>query len=87
MLASTNESCERLKLIDSMQRLGVAYHFEEEIEEALNLHRKDVMITRDLHATALQFRLLREHGHSIGSCNIYYVYIIILQSVPDLKFF
>ncbi|KAK0588926.1 hypothetical protein LWI29_007191 [Acer saccharum] len=67
LLASTNESCERLKLIDSMQRLGVAYHFEEEIKEALNLHRKDVMITRDLHATALQFRLLREHGHSIGS--------------------
>ncbi|KAK4846036.1 hypothetical protein QYF36_012296 [Acer negundo] len=69
LLASTNESCERLKLIDSMQRLGVAYHFEEEIKEALNLHRKDVMITRDLHATALQFRLLREHGHSINSGN------------------
>ncbi|KAK3184303.1 hypothetical protein Dsin_031589 [Dipteronia sinensis] len=67
LLASTNESCERLKLIDLVQRLGVAYHFEEEIKEALNLHLKDVMINRDLHATALQFRLLREHGHSIRS--------------------
>ncbi|KAJ0053895.1 hypothetical protein Pint_02094 [Pistacia integerrima] len=47
-------------MIDSMQRLGVAYHFEEEIEEAINLLRQDV--AGDL---ALQFRLLREHGHPI----------------------
>ncbi|KAK2650650.1 hypothetical protein Ddye_018139 [Dipteronia dyeriana] len=67
LLESANESCKKLKLIDSLQRLGVAYHFEEEIKEALNLHLKDVMITRDLHAATLQFRLLREHGHSISS--------------------
>ncbi|KAJ0112720.1 hypothetical protein Patl1_02084 [Pistacia atlantica] len=47
-------------MIDSMQRLGVAYHFKEEIEEAINLLRQDV--AGDL---ALQFRLLREHGHPI----------------------
>ncbi|KAK2650627.1 hypothetical protein Ddye_018116 [Dipteronia dyeriana] len=67
LLVSTNQSCERLKLIDSIQRLGVAYHFEEEIKEALNLRRTDDVITMDLHETALQFRLLREHGHSISS--------------------
>ncbi|KAI9178174.1 hypothetical protein LWI28_023556 [Acer negundo] len=62
------------ELIDSLstpyQRLGVAYHFEEEIKEALNLHLNDVMITTDLHETSLQFRLLREHGHSISSGNV-----------------
>ncbi|KAL5797769.1 hypothetical protein ACOSQ2_002589 [Xanthoceras sorbifolium] len=70
LLTSTDESCERLKLIDSMQRLGVAYHFEEEIKEALNYHKKYAITTCsswDLHATALQFRLLRDHGHSISS--------------------
>lgn len=73
LLASTDDdqSCEKLKLIDSMQRLGVAYHFEEEIKEALSLYKNEV-ISWDLHATALKFRLRREHGHSISSGTVYF---------------
>ncbi|XP_058220233.1 probable terpene synthase 9 isoform X1 [Rhododendron vialii] len=56
-----------LKLIDSMQRLGVAYHFEEEIKDALNLAQFHDFSTADLYTTSLQFRLRRDHGCTIGS--------------------
>ncbi|CAK9185518.1 unnamed protein product [Ilex paraguariensis] len=65
LLTSEKEPCAQLKLIDSMQRLGVAYHFEEEIRDSLNQVRDVVM--GDLYTTALQFRLMREHGHPICS--------------------
>lgn len=67
LFASTKGSYDRLKLIDSLQRLGVAYHFEQEIEEAINLLTKDVNTIKDLNETSLHFRLLREHGHSIST--------------------
>ncbi|KAH9658869.1 tricyclene synthase [Citrus sinensis] len=67
LFSSTKGSYDRLKLIDSLQRLGVAYHFEQEIEEAINLLTKDVSTLKDLNETALSFRLLREHGHSIST--------------------
>jgi hypothetical protein len=54
-----------LKLASTMQRLGVAYHFEKEIEEALALLYPN--LTSNLYTTALQFRVLREHGFSISS--------------------
>jgi hypothetical protein len=66
LLASNNkDSGDLLKLASTMQRLGVAYHFEKEIEEALSLMYPDV--TSNLYTTALQFRFLREHGFSISS--------------------
>ncbi|KAG6471456.1 hypothetical protein ZIOFF_068898 [Zingiber officinale] len=62
---------EQLQLIDSLQQLGVAYHYKDEIKDALrgfhasfndiiNLQLKD-----NLHASALLFRLLRENGFSV----------------------
>ncbi|KAB2611225.1 (-)-alpha-pinene synthase-like [Pyrus ussuriensis x Pyrus communis] len=62
-------------LIDAIQCLGVAYHFEREIEEALEcMHatfdddhgNEDV----DLYTVALGFRLLRQHGYNV-SCAIF----------------
>ena len=67
---ATNSSLDKLEMIDSMKRLGFAYHFEVEIDEALkstynnhiqlrsSTHKK----SEDLHPVALEFRLLREHG-------------------------
>ena len=64
LLKSTRDPSS-LKIIDSLRRLGVAYHFEEEIEEILNLvHFNEGL---DFYTTALQFRLLREHGYRISS--------------------
>ncbi|KAL6283770.1 hypothetical protein ACE6H2_014699 [Prunus campanulata] len=65
----------QLKLIDAIQRLGVAYHFEREIEEALEhmhttFHDHDSDDDGDLYNVALCFRLLRQHGHNV-SCDIF----------------
>ncbi|KAI5333400.1 hypothetical protein L3X38_023531 [Prunus dulcis] len=60
----------QLKLIDAIQRLGVAYHFEREIEEALErIHGTTYHdnYDGDLHSVALGFRLLRQHGYNVSS--------------------
>ncbi|KAI3812654.1 hypothetical protein L1987_17366 [Smallanthus sonchifolius] len=66
-----------LELIDAVQRLGVAYHFEDEIEECL----KHIYVTygdkwineNNLQSTSLWFRLLRQQGFNISS-GIFYKY-------------
>ncbi|CAK7323922.1 unnamed protein product, partial [Dovyalis caffra] len=57
--------------IDLIQRLGVAYHFESEIDEMLHqfYDRSDDqdIDVHDLQMVALRFRLLRQQGHNISS--------------------
>ncbi|XWS39484.1 hypothetical protein CRYUN_Cryun18bG0058700 [Craigia yunnanensis] len=66
LLADSQDPCATLKLIDSMQRLGVAYHFGKEIDEALNsVLRKTFM--EDVYTTSLLFRILREHAFPIST--------------------
>ncbi|KAI9083065.1 hypothetical protein K1719_034969 [Acacia pycnantha] len=76
---SSNDLClsQKLNFIDWIQRLGVAYHFQHEIEEALreihNIYTSNnnlIMLDEDhnnLHSLALVFRLLRQHGYPISS--------------------
>ena len=64
---------EKLNLIDSIQRLGVSYHFENEINEVLqqiyNISTSNDFITHDsdLHSHSLLFRLFRQHGYRVSS--------------------
>ncbi|KAL4291032.1 hypothetical protein GQ457_14G010580 [Hibiscus cannabinus] len=56
---------DQLEMIDNLQRLGVAYHFDDEINNMLgNIfeNSNNQMRKKNLHATALEFRLLREYG-------------------------
>ncbi|KAK8589121.1 hypothetical protein V6N12_023527 [Hibiscus sabdariffa] len=59
-----------LDLFNAAQRLGVAYHFEKEIEDALQImyhHNSNhtQIDDNDLYTTAIRFRLLREHGFNL----------------------
>ncbi|MCD9559935.1 hypothetical protein HAX54_018312 [Datura stramonium] len=64
-------SLEQLEFIDILQRLGIYYHFEEEIDRVLkqiyvNYNKTDHhngLKNEELYATALEFRLLRQHGY------------------------
>ncbi|CAN8314916.1 unnamed protein product [Cochlearia groenlandica] len=69
MLDDKTTLLEKLELIEKLQKLGVSYHFEGKIDEILtNIYRKNVKECDkgDLHATALEFRLLREHGFNVS---------------------
>ncbi|XP_031389340.1 (-)-germacrene D synthase-like [Punica granatum] len=75
MLVSEDYSrpAEKLNLINQIQRLGIAYHFDREIKDFLediyaSIRRNGSTEDEDdLHTTALQFRLLRQHGIWISS--------------------
>ncbi|KAK9267090.1 hypothetical protein L1049_009508 [Liquidambar formosana] len=61
----------KLELIDSIRKLGLANLFKEEIEEALHRiasvkNKKAFIVEEDLHATALRFRILRQHGYKVS---------------------
>ncbi|XP_022734539.1 (+)-delta-cadinene synthase isozyme A-like [Durio zibethinus] len=75
MLATTiDKPSQKLHLIDAVQRLGVAYHFEKEIEDALeNIYHvdcNDIESDDDLYTTSVRFRLLREHGFNVH-CDLF----------------
>lgn len=59
---------ERLSMVDSIQRLGIEYHFEDEIEATLQ--RKHMMLRfqniQGLSQIAFQFRMLRQQGYYIS---------------------
>ncbi|GMN40648.1 hypothetical protein TIFTF001_009872 [Ficus carica] len=70
VFGAADDSLEKLKLIDAVQRLGLSYHFEGEMEEALQLMYdayQDHDHDGDLYNVALRFRLLRQHGHHVSS--------------------
>nr|WKC16863.1 terpene synthase 2 [Freesia hybrid cultivar] len=66
---------DQIELIDTLQQLGVAYHFQEEIQNILatifcSIKKIIPTIHNDIYATALLFRLLREKGFHV-STNIF----------------
>uniref|UniRef100_A0A2C9UWS1 Uncharacterized protein n=1 Tax=Manihot esculenta TaxID=3983 RepID=A0A2C9UWS1_MANES len=66
LLKQAVDPLDQLQLIDTLQRLGLAYHFEDEIKSILmSIYSHNNARREDLYATALEFRLLREHGYKI----------------------
>ncbi|KAM7486326.1 hypothetical protein LguiA_002335 [Lonicera macranthoides] len=80
IVGSSDELAQQLKLIDAIQRLGVFYHFESEIDVALKNHMANyndsfgkcnkINDEEDLYMVALHFRLLRQRGHHV-SCDVF----------------
>uniref|UniRef100_A0A1W7HBY5 Putative gamma-cadinene synthase n=1 Tax=Scoparia dulcis TaxID=107240 RepID=A0A1W7HBY5_SCODU len=68
--AEGSTTIDKLILIDTLERLGVAYHFEQEIEEQLQQIMNEDWTDYDLFTTALQFRLLRQHRYHV-SCSVF----------------
>ncbi|XP_047951055.1 germacrene A synthase-like [Salvia hispanica] len=72
LTAPDTKMIDTMNLIDTIERLGVAYHFENEIEEILqhyfhlNTNYQDDE-AYDLYTVSLHFRLFRQHGHPIPS--------------------
>ncbi|KAK4367087.1 hypothetical protein RND71_014967 [Anisodus tanguticus] len=71
LLATGRKLDETLNLIDLIERLGIAYHFEKEIDHILEqIYNKNSNFEgdayNDLCTLALQFRLLRQHGYNIS---------------------
>ncbi|KAK5786672.1 hypothetical protein PVK06_041312 [Gossypium arboreum] len=69
LVICTDKPYQNLDIIDAIQRLGVAYHFEKEIEDALHIiyhhHCNHAEIDDDLYTASVRFRLLREHGFNV----------------------
>ncbi|CAL4923246.1 unnamed protein product [Urochloa decumbens] len=61
--------CE-MKLIDALQRLGISYHFQEEIHASLEKLSSVEFNNESFHEISLQFRLLRQERHYI-SCDVF----------------
>ncbi|KAG8373897.1 hypothetical protein BUALT_Bualt11G0073000 [Buddleja alternifolia] len=72
-VTTPDDPLHKFELIDAIQRLGVAYHFDNEIE----IYLKSIYDTNhlecigkednDLHMVALRFRLLRQQGYDLSS--------------------
>ncbi|KAL1543023.1 gamma-cadinene synthase-like [Salvia divinorum] len=63
-------SSELIVLVDKLERLGLAYHFEPEIEDKLRQVYDESDEDYDLFTTALRFRLLRQHHYHV-SCSVF----------------
>lgn len=60
-----------LELVDIIQRLGLGYIFDKDIKRALHRiisvqAKSNDRKQKSLHATALSFRLLRQHGYQVS---------------------
>nr|GMC76504.1 (-)-germacrene D synthase-like [Ipomoea batatas] len=77
-IAAPPASLKKLELIDKIQRLGVDYHFENEIEASIrhifdnydDCNKGDD--ENNLYIVALRFRLLRQEGHHISCVRAYH---------------
>ncbi|XP_027911647.1 tricyclene synthase EBOS, chloroplastic-like [Vigna unguiculata] len=62
----------KLELINDVKRLGLSYHYDKEIAEALlwfhsSARFNATIVNRSLHETAMCFRLLREYGYDVNA--------------------
>lgn len=77
--ATANKLAHKLHMIDAVQRLCVAYHFEKEIEDELGKISYDLDNgNEDLYTVSLRFRLFRQKGVKI-SCGMYLFFVLLIK--------
>lgn len=89
LMAADDDSAQKLLLIDAIQRLGVAYHFESEIDEVLK-HMFDgsvVSAEEDVYTASLRFRLLRQQGYHVSCGESFHSYLHFSQYCATHKIF
>lgn len=59
-------SLELLELIDDIERLGLGYCFKKDIRRALDKIVSLKALEQGVYATALKFRLLKQHGYEVS---------------------
>ncbi|KAG6394031.1 hypothetical protein SASPL_144607 [Salvia splendens] len=66
LIHQTEDVLDQLHLIDNLQRLGLSYHFKDQIAKMLDkIYEAQEWSEKDLHFTSLKFRLLRQHGYHV----------------------
>ncbi|KAE8674428.1 putative Delta-cadinene synthase isozyme A [Hibiscus syriacus] len=87
VVTNMDKPSQKVHVIDAVQRLGVAYHFEKEIEEVLQIINH-AQVDDDLYTTSVRFRLLREYGFNVHCGPVLPVRQIhpnhVLRELPDL---
>ncbi|TYI84639.1 hypothetical protein E1A91_D05G379100v1 [Gossypium mustelinum] len=86
MLGNVVDPLEKLELIDTLQRLALSYHFESEINKSSKNTSTDRISTvawkkDNLYATALELRLLRQHGYKVDQD----VFTCFMNDVGNIK--
>ena len=72
IIVGTEDLKTMLELIDSIRKLGLTCHFEEEVKKALDTiastHNNEIypILGEDLYLTSLYFRLLRQYGYHVS---------------------
>lgn len=69
MFKETSDIVQLMNLIDSVEILGLDYHFEDEIDEAIKLIYEVDDKSYGIYETSLRFRLLRQHGYHVSAGN------------------
>nr|QJA42391.1 terpene synthase TPS20 [Setaria viridis] len=67
IIASSNLA-QKLELVDTLQRIGVDYHYKKEIDDLLcSIYNDKDRGSNDLYITSLRFYLLRKHGYTVSA--------------------
>ncbi|KAG6534755.1 hypothetical protein ZIOFF_008658 [Zingiber officinale] len=67
LFEETHDALQIMNLVDSIQLLGLDYHFEKEIALALRLIYEADAKNYGLYEVSLRFRLLRQHGYYLSA--------------------
>nr|QSK97104.1 terpene synthase [Curcuma wenyujin] len=67
LFEETHDVLQIMNLVDSIQLLGLDYHFEKEIVVALRLIYETGVENYGLYEVSLRFRLLRQHGYYLSA--------------------